>query len=130
MDLNEALYTTRAMRRVKPDPIPDEVVQSMLDAAVRSPSGSNSQNWRWLTVTDRTTMGELARLYEEAWDELNSTLYAGRKEAAVARGDETILRVMSSSQWLADNFKDTPLLVLPYHRNDPSARRSIPASGA
>jgi len=126
MDLNEALYTTRAMRRVKPDPIPDAVVQSMLDAAVRSPSGSNSQNWRWLTVTDRSTMAELAKLYVEAWDELNSTLYAGAKEAAVARGDETILRVMSSSQWLADNFKDTPLLVLPYHRNDPSGASIYP----
>lgn len=126
MDLNEALYTTRAMRRVKPDPIPGEVVQSMLDAAVRSPSGSNSQNWRWLTVTDRSTMAELARLYVEAWDELNSTLYAGAREAAVARGDETILRVMSSSQWLADNFKDTPLLVLPYHRNDPTGASIYP----
>jgi nitroreductase len=126
MDLNEALYTTRAMRRVKPDAIPDEVVQSMLDAAIRSPSGSNSQNWRWLTVTDRLAMAELARLYLEAWDELNSTFYAGAKEAAVARGDETILRVMSSSQWLADNFKDTPLLVLPYHRNDPSGASIYP----
>jgi nitroreductase len=126
MDLNEALYTTRAMRRVKPDAIPDEVVQSMLDAAIRSPSGSNSQNWRWLTVTDRLAMAELAKLYLEAWDELNSTFYAGAKEAAVARGDETILRVMSSSQWLADNFKDTPLLVLPYHRNDPSGASIYP----
>lgn len=126
MDLNQALYTTRAMRRVKPDPIPSEVVQSMLDAAVRSPSGSNSQNWRWVTVTDRSTMAELAELYVEAWDELNSTLYAGAKDAAVARGDETTLRVLSSSQWLADNFKDTPLLVLPYHRNDPTGASIYP----
>lgn len=114
------------MRRVKPDPIPSEVVQSMLDAAVRSPSGSNSQNWRWVTVTDRSTMAELAELYVEAWDELNSTLYAGAKDAAVARGDETTLRVLSSSQWLADNFKDTPLLVLPYHRNDPTGASIYP----
>ena len=39
MELTQALYTTRAMRRVLPDPIPTEVVQAMLDAAVRSPSG-------------------------------------------------------------------------------------------
>lgn len=127
MDLNEALYTTRAMRRVKPDPIPVDVVQSMLDAAVRSPSGSNAQNWRWLTVTDRSTMAALGRLYVEAWDELNSTFYAGAKEAAVERGDEQLLRVMSSSQWLADNFQDVPLVVLPYHRNDPSGASIYPA---
>jgi len=127
MDLNEALYTTRAMRRVKPDPIPDVVVQSMLDAAVRSPSGSNSQNWRWLTVTDRSTMAELGKLYVEAWDELNATFYAGAREAAISRGDKTLLRIMSSSQWLADNFKDTPLVVLPYHRNDPTGASIYPA---
>ncbi len=127
MDLNEALYTTRAMRRVKPDPIPTEVVQSMLDAAIRSPSGSNAQNWRWITVTDRSTMAELGKLYEQAWIELNTTFYAGARQAAEARGDETILRVLSSSQWLADNFKDTPLVVLPYHRNDPTGASIYPA---
>ena len=42
MDVFEALYTTRAMRRVKPDPIPAEVQQSILDAAIRAPSGGNS----------------------------------------------------------------------------------------
>jgi len=43
MELFEALYTTRAMRRVRPDPIPDEVVKHILDAAVRAPSGGNNQ---------------------------------------------------------------------------------------
>ena len=61
MDLYEALYTTRAMRRVRPDPIPDHVVASMLDAAIRAPSGSNAQSWRWLTVTDRDTLAAMGR---------------------------------------------------------------------
>ena len=42
MDLYEALYTTRAMRRLKPDPIPDEVLFQVFDAAIRAPSGSNA----------------------------------------------------------------------------------------
>lgn len=126
MDINEALYTTRAMRRVKPDPIPGDVVQSMLDAAIRSPSGSNMQNWRWVTVTDKSTLTELGALYMEAWNELNSTLYAGAKEAAEARGDDASLRIISSSQWLADNFGDVPLVVLPFHRNDPSGASIYP----
>lgn len=127
MDINEALYTTRAMRRVKPDPIPTEAVTRMLDAAVRSPSGGNTQNWRWLTVTDRDVMKQLGVLYAEAWVELNETFYAGVKDAAVKRGDETTLRVLSSSQWLADNFGTTPLVVLPYSRNDPSGASIYPA---
>ena len=126
MHLYEALYTTRAMRRVKPDPLPEEVVQSMLDAAIRSPSGSNAQNWRWLTVTDRSTMRQLGRLYSEAWIELNETVYKGKREEAEARGDEASQRIYSSSQWLADNFGESPLVVLPYHRNDPSGASIYP----
>jgi nitroreductase len=127
MDLYEALYTTRAMRRVKPDPIPDDVLKSMLDAAIRSPSGSNSQNWRWLTVTDRSTMQKLGRLYAEAWIELNETIYKGKRAEAEASGNESIKRIYSSSQWLADNFGDSPLVVLPYHRNDPTGASIYPA---
>jgi nitroreductase len=126
MDINEALYTTRAMRRVKSDPIPEDAVKAMLDAAVRAPSGGNSQNWRWLTVTDRATVEELGRLYAEAWVELNETLYKGKKEAAEASGDQATMRVLSSSQWLADNFGQVPLVVLPYHRNDPSGASIYP----
>lgn len=127
MDLNEALYTTRAMRRVKTDQVPEKVVEAMLDAAVRSPSGGNSQNWRWLTVTDRPTVKELGHLYADAWAELNATFYKGVWEAAEASGDETTKRVLSSSQWLADNFEQVPLVVLAYHRNDPSGASIYPA---
>jgi len=126
MDLYEALYTTRAMRRVSPDPIPDEVVRSMLDAAIRSPSGGNSQNWRWLTVTDRSTISDLGDLYSQAWVELNETMYKGVREAAEARGDQATQRVLNSSQWLADNFAQIPLVVLPFHRNDPSGASIYP----
>ncbi len=127
MDLYEALYTTRAMRRVSSDPIPTDIVKAMLDAAVRSPSGGNSQNWRWLTVTDRATVQALGVLYAQGWEELNETFYKGKKEAALASGDEATKRVLSSSQWLADNFEKVPLVVLPYHRNDPSGASIYPA---
>lgn len=126
MDLNEALYTTRAMRRVSNDPIPTDVVRAMMDAAIRSPSGSNSQNWRWITVTDPETIGRLGPLYREAWAELNATIYKGRIDAVMASDDQGAKRVVSSSQWLADNFEQVPLVVLPYHRNDPSGASIYP----
>lgn len=127
MELYEALYTTRAMRRVKPDPIPEDVVVAMMDAAVRAPSGGNTQNWRWLTVTDRDTIRNLGELYRPAWDHLNATFYAGRRQQAEARGDAQTVRVMDSAQWLADNFDTVPLVVLPFHRNDPSGASIYPA---
>lgn len=127
MDLHEALYTTRAMRRVKPDAVPENVVRAMLDAAIRSPSGGNQQNWRFLTVTDRTVITTMGALYREAWDELNATVYRGRRAAAEAGGDTGTVRIMRSSQWLADNFATVPLVVLPFHRNDPSGASIYPA---
>lgn len=127
MDLFEALYTTRAMRRVSSDPVPSEVVAAIMDAAVRSPSGGNSQNWRFITVTDRETMEVLGPLYRDAWAELNRTFYKGRREAAEASGDTSALRVLSSAQWLADNFAGVPLVVFAYHRNDPSGASIYPA---
>jgi nitroreductase len=122
MDLYEALYTTRAMRRVSPDPIPEEVVTRMLDAAVRAPSGSNAQSWRWLVVTDRDTIGRLGVLYREAWTHLNETVYAGTD-----RSDPALRRVIGSAQWLADNFGSVPLVVMAYHRNDSSGSSIYPA---
>jgi nitroreductase len=59
MDIHEALYTTRAMRRIKPDPIPLDVQQRILDAAVRAPSGGNTQNWRFLVVDDPDVRNQL-----------------------------------------------------------------------
>ena len=127
MDLFEALYTTRAMRRVSPDPVPDEVIAAMLDAAVRAPSGGNSQNWRFVVVTDSDVRAELGPLYRRAWDQLRATVYRGRWEQAQERGDESALRVMRSSQWLADNFETVPMWLMAFHRNDTTGASIFPA---
>lgn len=127
MDLFEALYTTRAMRRVSPDPVPDEVAAAMLDAAVRAPSGGNAQNWRFVVVTDDRLRGELAPLYSRAFTQLKETIYKGRVEKARERGDEVTLRVMRSSQWLADNADQVPMWLLVFSRNDPSGASVYPA---
>ena len=59
MDVFEALYTTRSMRRVKEDPIPEEIIKTMVDAAIRAPSGANRQGWKFLVVTDEETRRQL-----------------------------------------------------------------------
>lgn len=127
MQLSEALYTTRAMRRVEPEPIPDDVVARILDAAIRAPSGGNSQNWRMIVVDDEAVRSRLGPLYREAYHLLQENVYAGRRQAAQERGDEAALRVMRSSDWLADNFEQVPLWVLFFTRNDPSGASIYPA---
>lgn len=127
MELSEALYTTRAMRRVKPDPIPHDVQAAILDATVRAPSGGNSQNWRFLIVTDADVRRLLAPIYRTAFDQLQNTIYAGRREAAEAAGDEAALRVMRSSAWLAENFEQVPMWFMAFSRNDPTGASIYPA---
>ncbi len=127
MDLTQALYTTRAMRRVLPDPIPDQVVQAMLDAAVRSPSGGNSQNWRFVVVTDPETRAKVGALYEKAFRVLLDSVYGRALERARQKGDDGTLRVFSSAQWLADNAAEVPLWLFFYGRGDESGASIYPA---
>src|SRR6266550_4534276 len=82
MDAREVLYTTRAMRRVKPDAIPQEVVARILDAAIRAPSGGNMQTWRFLLVTDPQVRNNLAPIYKDCISQLWKTIYADRIDAA------------------------------------------------
>lgn len=127
MDLTEALYTTRAMRRVGDGPIPDDVKARILDAAIRAPSGGNSQNWRMLVVDDPDVRQSLGPLYREAYRHLHEVYYAGRRQAAEATGDEGAMRVMRSSDWLAENFETVPMWVLFFSRNDPTGSSIYPA---
>ena len=83
MDAREALYTTRAMRRVKPDSIPESVQARILDAAVRAPSGGNSQDWRFLLVDDADLRGQLATIYADCL----SRLWSGPYKEAIAAAD-------------------------------------------
>lgn len=127
MELSEALYTTRAMRRVSDEQVSEEVIARILDAAIRAPSGSNAQNWRMMVVTGEETRRRLAPIYREAYAILTGSVYAGRREAAEEAGDVQTLRVMRSSTWLAENFETVPLWLMFFSRNDPSGSSIYPA---
>lgn len=57
--LFQAIYTTRALRRLRPDPVPEEVIFQLLDAAIRAPTGRNAQDWRFVIVTERAAKERL-----------------------------------------------------------------------
>ena len=75
MDLREALYTTRAMRRVTDRAIPQDVQARILDAAVRAPSAGNTQSWRFLLVDDPDVRKRLGGIYKEAMDQYGRAHY-------------------------------------------------------
>ena len=66
MDIYEALYTTRMMRRLRPDPIPLDTQARILDAAVRAPNGGNTQRWHFVAVDDPELIGKFAQLFRRA----------------------------------------------------------------
>ena len=131
MDLFEALYTTRAMRRVSSDPVPEEVQASILDAAIRAPTGGNAQNWRFLLVDDTDTIGRLAPLYKAGIDSLWETIYAERVAWANEDPEDPeraqFLRVQRSAIWAAEHFDRYPLLLFGFAQHDPTGGSIYPA---
>src|SRR5580692_2741847 len=131
MDLREALYTTRAMRRVKPDPIPLDVQARIVDAAVRAPSGGNSQGWRFLLVDDPAAKAKIGPLYRDCMTQLWATVYKDQITAAIAAPEEassvSMLKVQRSAQYLADHFEDVPLFLFAFIQYDPTGSSIFPA---
>jgi nitroreductase len=121
MDFYEALYTTRAMRRVRPDPIPLDAQARILDAAIRAPSPGNSQTWRFVLVDSPEIKSELAPLYRDSIERLWSDVYKERLDRAAAepekRSSVSLMKVQRSAQWLADHFEDVPLYLFAFARD-------------
>src|SRR6516225_7019435 len=76
IDLFEIMYSAGSIRRLRPDPVPDEIIAKVLDAAIRAPSGSNAQSWIFIVIKDRETRRQLGAVYKKASDILVK-LYAG-----------------------------------------------------
>ncbi len=131
MDVHEALYTTRAMRRVTSEPIPMDAQARILDAAVRAPSGGNTQNWRFLLVDSPEVKARISPLYKEAISGLWTGYYKDRIDAAHADPEaaesKSMLRTQRSAQWLADHFEEVPLYLFAFTQHDTSGSSIYPA---
>ena len=132
MDVFEALYTTRAMRRVSEDPIPDDVLKQMVDAGIRAPSGSNRQGWKFIVVTDPEIRNQLGDLYREAWDFYVKEFYGGTSDLGASNvlddeKAEQVVRITRSATWLSENFHKVPAMFVVLSRNDPTGSSIFPA---
>jgi nitroreductase len=105
MPLVEAMTTQRAIRRLKPDPVDDELVLRLIELATKAPSGYNQQNWEFITIRDREVRAELARANRQA---LRLYLDLARY---LKRNDPPTLRAIKAGEWQRDHFEDIPVII-------------------
>lgn len=111
MDFDEVAKTTRAVRK-RLDlerPVGADVINECLQIALQAPTGSNSQGWRFVVVTDPEKRRGLAECYRVGWNQAygsadNSSLPDDKRAQAE--------RVHSSADYLATNLEKVPVLVV------------------
>jgi nitroreductase len=107
----EAIHTARALRKLKPDPVPEAVITQVLDAAIRAPSAGNAQNWAFVVVRDAEQRRKLGVIYRKASD-IASAMYAARGRPAHLT-EEQFQKFMTSGAYLWDHMGDAPVILIP-----------------
>lgn len=109
--LYEAMSTLRAVRRLRPDPIPDDVLQRVLKAASWAPTGGNAQPWRVVVVRDAEKKAALQPLYSGHWN-----AYAEHHMTLVAEAPQKIKdeaeKMMSAGNYLAEHLALAPAILI------------------
>lgn len=106
--LFETIYTTRALRRFKPDPVPDEVLFQLFDAAIRASSGQNAQDWRWIIIRDSAIKRQLKEWALEGWARYSARYGTEEEIAALPRNQRLSL---NSVRDLAYGLEQVPVIV-------------------
>ena len=109
--LFEVMFHCRAMRRLKPDPVPEALLVRLIEAGNQAPSGSNRQRARWIVVRDAGQRAEIAVLNKAAVDAYIAP--GGARPASVAhQSDDRRRRMLAALRWQADNLQHVPALIV------------------
>jgi nitroreductase len=111
LDVFEAMHTARAMRRFKPDPVPEALITRILDAAIRAPSAGNAQHWAFVVVRDAERRRRLGAIYRKASD-IASAMYAARGRPPHL-SEAQFRRLMTSGAFLWDHMAEAPVILVP-----------------
>jgi nitroreductase len=123
----EALHSTPARRYLSPEPIPDDVLWAILDAAIRGPSGGNTQRWGWVVVTDQQVKDRVAAWYRENWE----AAYGSRREqilSAPAGSLGLTPRGFLGAEHLAHHIQEAPVWIFAVLRG--AADATSPRAGS
>jgi nitroreductase len=111
-DLFEIIRSTRSMRRLKPDPVPNELIRKILEAGTCAPSGGNMQRWRFLVIRDAEIKRTVGAFYKRGWDEQVAPRYqSGQPAPGMSR--ERFLRLLDAAEHLAAHIHEAPVWIVP-----------------
>ncbi len=111
MGLYETMRTLRAVRRLRPDPIPDDVLHRVLEAATWAPSGGNRQGWRIIVVKDPARKQRMRSLYAMHWAEYLKR-YANMPADTPQAVRQRAGRLVSAGNYLAEHLHEAPVLAV------------------
>ena len=111
VDLFEAIHSQRAIRNFKPDPVSEESVREMLDAAIRAPSGGNRQPWLFLVIRDPDLKRQIGAFYKRAFDEAYGP---------TTQQDTLQTPVRLSATRLSEHMAEVPVLIMACVQHDGS----------
>jgi nitroreductase len=99
----EALGTARAMRYLKPDPVPEELLTKLVWGATRASSPGNSQGWEFIVVRERATKEKLGASVRERM---------GAGIRAMPAASEVQRRMLAGASHLLERFADVPAWIV------------------
>lgn len=110
-DVFEIIQTTRAMRRLKPDPVPDDLIDQVLSAGLAAANGGNRQTWRFIVVTDAEIKARIQVLYKKAFDEIIGPHYASSEPPPGVDAPQYD-RQHSAVAYLTEHFAEAPVWIV------------------
>ena len=118
-DVFEIMHTTRAMRRLKPDPVPDALIRQILEAGTCAANGGNTQKWRFLVVKDPAVKRAVQVLYKRAFDKVVGPRYA---TSAPPPGvtPERYKRQHAAVEYLTEHYHEAPVWIVACLDDGPS----------
>ncbi|MBI3801975.1 MAG: nitroreductase family protein, partial [Deltaproteobacteria bacterium] len=110
ISLFDAMHTMRAMRRLKPDPVPDELIRKIIAAGVCAPSGGDVQHWRFIVVKDAEIKQQLQLRYKKALDQILPRYRAAPPPPGKTEAQKQ--RMLDAVVYLTEHFHEAPVLIV------------------
>ncbi len=110
-DLFDIMHTTRAMRRLKPDPVPEALIRKILEAGAAAANGGNAQRWRFMVVKDPAIKKAVQIWYKKAFDEVIGPRYSTNAPPPGV-SPERFKRQHAAVEYLTEHFHEAPVWIV------------------